>query len=454
MAKKVCIYCDNMIDSDCILCPICGASQDVELPEYGGGSHKDGSVNPGTGVIDEGRFWFDQNRPRIDGDRCDQGGTVLIKPEPSPNCTPVYLLDVSKEEDRISEGKKRLLIALTVVIVAALLTSGYFLVLVLTRNSFLDSRDKLKEQIPVYGYTINGSDYSELEIVSIERQKAEGFFSFEALYNVTLEDERMEHRLTLEIKGENVFPFGWRVTETNWTEKTQGEITVKINGISPIVQKLVEQGIPTHKVENFAIWVDQNRSSFFVGNCVISNPVGANYSIRGAYSYNGDLTLSSAYAQGVYDYILTVRRDTEKDLPVTYGCTKAVLKPVFTTEMPDGELRLQITKVGGERIFVEAFRTYTDGRATEYDEADAGFFWNVEPDPKTDHPIASDRISAVIPLFDSSVEVEVIIGPDSLVVNCGDYTMMDHMDMDLKPADWTDPAPSEEDLEDLDVVEG
>ena len=42
---RYCIICGNQIDADASLCPACGASQETELPRYGGGG-KQNALQP------------------------------------------------------------------------------------------------------------------------------------------------------------------------------------------------------------------------------------------------------------------------------------------------------------------------------------------------------------------------------------------------------------------------
>ena len=411
-----------MIDSDCILCPICGASQEADLPQYGRGPGSQTFQTPSAGPV----------QPH-----------ATLQPQFG---APLYLSEKRKEKKEREPNeklRKRILVGLIAGTAVALLVSIYFLILIITRNSFLSGGDQLREAVPAFTYTINGADSGEMKVESMKLISREGLYSFSASYDVTISDERMEHKLTLDIKGRNRVPFGWEVTEANWSERTQGKVTVKINGISGITQSLVEQAVPTHKVQNFAIWVDQGKDDSFKGNCVIANTNDANYSVMGSFGYEGRIAPSVMFGRGTYDYVLTIQRDTSETLDVSYGGNGRILKPVYVVKRDDGEIRFKLTKIAGQGLYYEAYRVYKNGKQPAHESNAAPLQWNVEREPKTENPIASERIGATTYLFDENLQIQVVIGPDHVDVICDGTRMEEHTDIPLKLEEWTGPATPE-----------
>ena len=433
-----------MIDTDCVLCPVCGASQEAELPQYGR-QEMNPSQYGGQGM----------NPPQYGGQGVNPpqyGGVPGLRAGLTPMTGPAqyYLSEQGKKrkekkpkkapDERLRRG---LLTGLVAGAAVALLVSIYFLILIINRNSFLSGGDRLIEALPTYAYTINGGNPGEMKIESMQLLSREGVYSFVAAYEVTLSDDRMEHKLTLDIEGKNRFPFGWELTEVRWSERTQGKVTVKVDGISEITRSLVEQAVPTHKVQNFAIWVDQGKNDSFKGNCVISNTTGANYSIMGSYGYKGRIAPSVEFGRGTCDYALTIQRDTTETLEVSYGGKNELLEPVYVLKDESGEVRFQLKGISGKGISCEAYRVYSNGKSPAHGSETAPLVWNTERDPKTENPIASDRIGTAVYLFDEHMEIQVIIGVDSIEVICNGHPMEEHMDIPLKPGEWTGPAAPE-----------
>jgi len=442
-----------MIDQDCILCPICGASQEADLPQYGswtepqqGQAPMAGPV-PQPGMTPSAQFMPQQGQVPAGGQAYPGQPRGTLQPQFG---APLYLAEqrkVRKEKKPKKEPderlRKRLLTGLVAGVAAALLVSIYFLILIVNRNSFLSGGDRLIKALPAYAYTINGENPGEMKVENMNLLSRDGLFSFTAAYEVTLSDDRMEHKLTLDIEGKHRFPFGWELTEVRWSERTQGKVTVKIDGISGITQSLVEQAVPTHKVQNFAIWVDQGKNDSFKGNCVISNTTGANYSIMGSYGYKGRIAPSVAFDRGVYDYALTIQRDTTETLDVSYGGKNELLEPVYVLKDGNGEVRFQLTKISGKGIYCEAYRIYNNGKQPARDSDAAPLVWSTERDPKTENPIASDRIGTTLYLFSENLQLQVIIGTDTIEVICGGTPMEEHRDIPLKPEEWKGPAAPE-----------
>ena len=466
---RYCIICGNQIDADASLCPACGASQETELPRYGGGgkqnalqpiqhdrlpsTDEDGKPDYTPGVLygsmqpQFGMPLYQQQRLEQEHDQKKKREKHGTKKDRGPVAVP---------DENISRKKSRLLITLVAAAAGILLVSVYFLILVLTRNSFLSDTEKLGAGIPAFGYTINGNNYGELKLVEMKKKQTEGLFTFEALYDVTMADDRLEHRLTMEVKGENTFPFGWKVTSVEWSEKTQGMVTVNITGLRALVQEEVEKGIPSHKVENFAIWVkNPGDSNAFEGDCVIANQRGACYTIQGAYCYSGTLTPSMFFYRGSRDYVLTISQRKEDTFSVSYGVDAAqVREPVFILNTLDEEVRLQISQVSGTKVQVDAFRILKDGSrsgsSTVRATGDAYLSWNVEYDPLTENPLAAERVGGTTYLFDPSHEFEIILAPDFVEVICDGQLMQEERGVPLEPEGWTDPT---EELDGLETTE-
>ena len=466
---RYCIICGNDIDKDVKLCPVCGASQEADFPQYGAGRQAGGpegtAAGPGApadisqygaqgvsqfGTSDAPQYGM-SDLPKYGAKDLPQYG---MSQGQSPGTlqpqfgTPLYMKETrKKQEEEISKKRGSILIGLVAGVAVLLLVSVYFMVLLLTRNAFLDGSEKMRASIPVFGYTINGENYGELKLLDMKRGKTDGLYEMEVLYDVTLADERMEHRLTMEMKARNVFPFGWEVEQVTWSEKTQSMVSVKIEGIRSLVQEEVERGVPSHKVENFAVWYRGDSDvPAFEGDCVLGNPVGANYTLQGSYSYEGELAPSMQFERGICDYALTIRERKSQSLGVSYGLNKEmVTTPVYRKALPDGEVRLQITGGTGKGISVEAFRIYTDGRETEWGRAEADLLWDLEGDPLTGNPIASDRVGCAFALF--RTEFQVIIGPETTeVVYNGEY-LSPEIGIRLEPEGWTKPVPDVETTE-------
>ena len=437
---KICCICGNRIEDDSVLCPVCKASQEPELPQYGAG-----------------RFRQGMQPIHHDGPGTDPYGGVL----PEVGQTPDYASEIYewkvRQSGEVSRRTGRTLIALTAAVGVMLLLCVYFLVLILTRNSLLNNVDKLRDALPTYSYTINGANYGELELVSMTRLSTDGLYTFEAMYDVTMADERLEHRLTMYVRGRNVFPFGWQVTNVTWKEKTQGIIAVKLTGIRPLVEAEVLKGIPTHQAENLAIWLKDGDSDSpaFEGDCVIANPLGANYTIQGSYSFEGMLAPSVEFDHGIYDYALTVSRrrigGASVEDSITYGINyEKLTAPVYVLAVDDGEYRLQISGISGNRVTIEAFRYYNDGRKPEYGgKTGVPLYWNVQEDPMTGNPIASDRVGGNAYLFSVPSEFQVILGPDTVEVLWNEKTMQPRTDVQLAPEGWGKDFP-----DDVETIDG
>ncbi len=447
MAKKICVYCDNYIDEDSLLCPICGASQSVELPEYGGPKYGAKRAPEYRGQV----LTADPNVPS------PARGT--LQPQYG---TPTYLKDLEQQEkdrmageERKAGRRRRVLITLIICAAVLLLCCFYFLAIVLYRNSFLAGGEKLREAIPTYGYTINQQDYHEMKIMEMTCRDADGIFSFEAAYDVTLEDDRMQHRLTLDLKGHFTFPFGWEVTEAVWSERTQGEIIVKPEGMGNKVSDMVKDSVPTKQIENFSMWTDQDRPNIFYGSAVIGNTEGTNYTIMGAYGFNGVITTASDYGGGNYDYSLTIRRDSSRTMGENYTLSRSVLDTVFVQKLEDGELRLQLTGVSSEGVTYEAYRSYNNGQPPVEQKGVAELQWDSEGSAVTEYPYVSDCIFLTIELKNPQATVEVDIWLDSLDVYYNDEDMEQHWDEPLKPERPEEPAVgASEDPEGTDGSEG
>ena len=436
---KICCICGNRIEDGDMLCPVCNASQEPELPQYGAGRSQqvmqpfrhDVAWEPSYGKTSPEMGRRSDSQPNR-GDHTD------FK-------TPDYASDIYewkvRQHGEVSRRTGRTLISLTVVVTAMLFICVYFLVLILTRNSLLNNVEKLRDALPIYSYTINGANYGELELVSMTRLSTDGLYTFEAMYDVTMADERLEHRMTMIVRGENVFPFGWEVTNVTWKEKTQGIINLKLAGIRPLVEAEVLKGIPTHQAENLAIWFrdGDSGSPAFEGDCVIANPQGANYTIQGSYSFEGMLAPSVEFDHGIYDYALTVSRrrlgGSYSEDSVSYGINvEKLTAPVYVKEVSDGEYRLQISGISGDRVNIEAFRYYNDGREPEYGgKTGVPLNWDVKSDPMTGNPIASDRVGGSAYLFSVPSEFQVILGPDSVEVLWNEEPMQPKADVQLAP---------------------
>ncbi len=454
---KICCICGNKIEDGSVLCPVCGASQEPELPQYGAGMsqqvmqpvrHDAAGMAPyGSDVSPE--------RGNLQSD-LQSGGKVQPEFQAPEYASRIYEWNVP-EKSEVSRRTGRTLIALTAGVGTVLLLCVYFLVLVLTRNSLLNNAEKLRDALPTYSYTINGANYGELELVSMNRRSTEGFFEFEAMYDVTMADDRLEHRMTMYVKGRNTFPFGWQVTNVTWKEKTQGTVAVKLTGIRPLVEAEVLKGIPTHQAENLAIWFrdGDSDSPAFEGDCVIANPRGANYTIQGSYSFEGMLAPSVEFDHGIYDYALTVSRrrlgGASDEDSVSYGINvEKLTAPVYVKEVSDGEYRLQISGISGNRVNIEAFRYYNDGREPEYGgKTGVPLYWDVKEDPMTGNPIASDRVGGGAYLFSVPSEFQVILGPDTVEVLWNEDPMLPRKDVRLAPEGWAQDFP-----EDVETIDG
>ena len=387
---RYCIICGKLIENEAMNCPYCGASQETEFPSYGAGAMQIPPEVESQGTL----------QPQF-------GAPLYTQP-------PVML---AEEEEMISGKKGRLLISLLVLVGLLLMVSVYFTVLVLTRNHFLDESEDLKAAIPAFEYTINGENYGEMSVYQMTRLQSDGLFTFDATYRVNLADERLKQTLNLEVHGENVFPFGWKVTDVHWSDESMGIVEVNITGMKDLVQAAVEEGIPTHRAENFAIWVNDQNPSGFKGDLVISNLRGSNYSIQGSYSYEGEISPSTQFDRGIHDYAMTIRRREAAVSAVSYSGNKERLTAcVYVRQLQDGEVRLRITDISGSGIHVEAVRTYTDGRKPLWGESDVNLLWSVNADPKTGNPLASDRIGCTWTFTDARLGFQIIIGPETIDV--------------------------------------
>lgn len=475
---KKCIICGNNIENDMSVCPICGAAQEPDLPVFGAGSAQqvlqpirhvpeepvygggknsyNGNSNPFGGDFAPfaGNMRPDQGNPASsDGTATPSGsypyssGTGMVEGSLRPQFgTPDYIKNAQGKKDEISRRNGKILIGSVIGAAVFLLISVYFLMLVLTRNSFLNEEDKLREALPVYGYTINGAHYGELQLVSMTRRKTEGLYQFEVMYDVTMADDRFEHQMTMVVKGENEFPFGWKVTDATWSQKTQGTLSVKLDGLRPLVEEEVLKGIPTHQAENFAIWFrdGDSESPAFEGDCVIANSRDAFYTIQGSYSYEGMLAPSVEFDYGIYDYALTViaRQSAgsagSADSVVSYGGNVQMLtSPVYVKDVGDLEYRLQITGLTGHGVSVEAVRIHKNGREPDWSHGQVDFSWSREPDPMTGNPIASDRVGGKVYLFSEvPCEIQVIVGPGNVEVLWNGESMQPRTDIPLEPEGW------------------
>ena len=120
---------------------------------------------------------------------------------------------------------------------------------------------------------------------------------------------------------------------------------------------------------------------------------------------------------------------------VSYGINvEKLTAPVYVKEVSDGEYRLQISGISGDRVNIEAFRYYNDGREPEYGgKTGVPLNWDVKSDPMTGNPIASDRVGGSAYLFSVPSEFQVILGPDSVEVLWNEEPMQPKADVQLAP---------------------
>ena len=396
---KYCRFCDNRIEDDSELCPFCNRWQGQELPSYGAERAPQNEPTPENGPMP------------------GAGQMLQYHEQPLNSQMPLFQYQPMPQESMLPQRKKRKWLPWVFAVVCLLfLVSLFFLVVVLTRRSFIQGNDKLLAGIPTFGYTINGADYGEMQIKELTLVEAEGFFEFKARYHVTLEDDRMIHRLTLDVEGKYSFPFGWDVKSTRWSEKTTGEIEIKEAGMRQLIKKEAEKGVPTHSLENLSITLDQTKGNAFHGVSVIANVPGSIYQVQAGYVFRGQV-LFDAYPtdENMYNYTLCIQPDQTLSSFCTYGLYTDVSELVFVKETKWGELRVQILNVDSDTVLYNMKMIYKNGRPAEFlREQKAELHWDIEEDPLTQNPIASDRIGCEADYAEQGFRLRIIFGYDTI----------------------------------------
>ncbi len=403
---KECLVCGNKIDETLDRCPVCNADQNFELPQYGAG--KAPVQKPEEPPVSD--------IPKIE--------YVFTAPEFAPS---------GEQEKEKKKDRKKMIKILFVPAALLILTGFYFLILILTRNSFLSGGEKLRSSFKDLGCTFNGKNFTEMEIRTLNMTESSGLYTFEAKYDVLLSNDVLEHRLCLEVKGRNKFPFGWELTDTKWSEPGRETVKVKIDGLMPLIRDEVNNGIPTHRTENFALWkVDQSANSF-AGSCVIANTEGAYYTIQGTYEYEGEVLPSAELDHGILDYSITVRQKPQA-IKSSYGWNECITIPVYVHRLQDGEVRFQVKGFTGDEIDYGIVRTYEGKTTVDVAGGPSPVTWETEVDTMTGNVGATGKILFSAGFFEPAVRMDVTIGTDSFEVRCNGELMVPRLDEELIPS--------------------